>query len=160
WHTLQFLAQSCQKGEVSDFQCTIGAYFCLVLWGILYTFLDHYMGKRKLRDTPQKSPEKPIRIWSPVCSFTFLAPLVLFLLACGLGVLSMNPPQVTLAYACFTLGYFPIGIRIGFWILQECDYSLPKKALFVSLVGAATFLCWFASIAFAHSRLPVKLNLT
>src|SRR5437870_1697855 len=73
----------------------------------------HVVRQEKMR--VQEPTEKP-RIWAGVFSIPVISALALALItAGGVGVLSMNPPEVKLAYLCFSIGYSVLLSRIIWW---------------------------------------------
>jgi len=106
------------------------------------------------------SDKKQEHVWPTVLSFPVISTLALALItAGGLGVLSMNPPAVKLAYWCFSIGYSVLLFRIIWWALKECHDSPQQKAIFVFVAFGIVGLVWYASMGLASSRSPVSLNL-
>lgn len=104
---------------------------------------------------------QPKRIWHTVFGAQVVLPLALAVItAGGLGVLSMSPPNVKLAYGCFTVGYAFLLFRVIWWALKECTDTQPQKFLFVFIAGGVITAAWYASMFLAQSRLPITLDLT
>lgn len=128
------------------------------------------MGKQKNKpkqaNLPQPIPaiatqvDNKYRIWPTVFSVPAVSTLALAVVtAGGVGVLSMNPPAVKLAYVCFSVGYFVVLLRIVWWVAKECTDSPTSKTIFVFIAFGVVGVVWYASMALASSRSPVLLNL-
>jgi hypothetical protein len=107
----------------------------------------------------QKETGKP-RVWASVFGIPVISALALALItAGGVGVLSMNPPEVKLAYWCFSIGYFVLLSRIIYWAALDCADSKLQKVLFVIVAIAVVGVVGIASLRLASSRSPVSLTL-
>lgn len=72
----------------------------------------------------------------------------------GVGVLSMTPPETTVAVCAFSIGFALLLVRLFAWIALETSDPTSHKTAFVIgaliLTGLACYLC----IAFALSKAP------
>jgi hypothetical protein len=132
---------------VSTFQWTVVGYFVLVCMGILVHIFDRVFSKGTGRSTGDRS------MWSFIFSWPVVAVVGPGLVFLGFGVLSMTPPEVEFAQACFAIGYLVILLKIAWWITFELTEPLWQRAVFIILVFAAVGVLWFSSTAFAWSKL-------
>lgn len=102
------------------------------------------------QDTDQAS--HPIRnksMWNFIVSWPVVAIVGPAIILLGFGVLSMSPPQIKFAQACFAVGYLIILAKLAWWAAFERTEPEWERALFIGLLFAATGILWFGSNVFA-----------
>jgi hypothetical protein len=74
------------------------------------------------------------------------------LIAAGLSVLSMNPPETQIANILFSVGFLLLLIKLCAWEAFERSDPFAQRALFIGFVCAAGGVLWFACITLANSK--------
>jgi hypothetical protein len=91
-------------------------------------------------------------MWSFIFSWAVVAIVGPGLVLLGFGVLSMNPPEVRIAQACFAVGYLLILTKVAWWVAFERTESLLQRTLFIVMLFAAVGILWFASHTLAATK--------
>ena len=128
------------------------AYFVTVAMGIMVHVFD-----RMLKKAP-KLPTESLSMWSFIFSWSVITFVAGLIIAIGFGVLSMTPPESRIAIVLFSIGFSLLLFKLCAWIAFERSESNLEKALFIGIVCAAAGVLWYASVAFAGSKLPSTVS--
>lgn len=101
-----------------------------------------------------EEPRKAKTMLEIVFGWPVVSTVAVLIIASGLAVLSMSPPETKIAVAMFSIGFPMLLIKLCVWIAFERSEPFPDKALFIGLVCAASGVLWYACIAFANSKVP------
>jgi hypothetical protein len=119
---------------------------------LAFTARPHHLGTR--RSTKSQS------MWSFIFSWQVVALVGPGLVLLGFGVLSMTPPEVKFAEACFAVGYLVILAKIAWWITFELTEPRWQRGVFIAVIFAAVGILWFCSTTFAigKDKPPERMN--
>ncbi|MFH0873045.1 MAG: hypothetical protein V1878_11265 [bacterium] len=95
---------------------------------------------------------------SILASWVTVGAVVPVFIAIGLGVLSMNPPDFTIARVSFTFAAIMLLARIGWWIAFEQQGNILQLLVFAFILFGLIGSLWFISMKWISKRqeLPKK----
>jgi hypothetical protein len=98
-------------------------------------------------DRALRAEEGGARMWSVLFGWVFSATMVLAIIGTGWAVLSMSPPQYTLAQAFFTIGALLLISRTGWWIIFESGHQSGwQPVVFCFVVFGGSGSLWYAGV--------------
>jgi hypothetical protein len=98
------------------------------------------------------NPEKTKTMLELAFSWPVISVVAGLIIASGLGVLSMSPPETKIATVLFSIGFPLLLTKLCAWIAFERSEPPPQKAVFIGLLCAASGVLWFACVALANSK--------
>jgi len=87
--------------------------------------------------------------------------MVLALVGAGFAVLSMTPPQYTLAQVFFSLSALFLIVRTGWWVVFESNHQseLMQPALFCFVIFGGAGVLWYGGVHWVQGLRP-KVTIT
>lgn len=137
------------------------AFFVLVSLGILVLVVDRMVSKpgfsnKKLPSSRvhlARSEESMEGIWQTLFGWGVIGSVGLLLIGIGFAVMSMTPPEFTIARVCFSLAAVILVSKTAFWLAglaAERTERVIAAFLIFGLIGAA----WIWSYSWVSSHKP------
>jgi hypothetical protein len=100
-----------------------------------------------------RSEESVENLWQTLFSWAVIGPVGLLLIGIGVGVMSMAPPEFTVARVCLSSSALILLIRSGVWIVGFST-SWQQRALAAFLIFGAIGVSWTWAYSWVSSRQP------
>jgi hypothetical protein len=140
--------------------------------GLWYSLAMGGRRRKKKHDSKSSDPPPPYQASVPVpanrgwrmlqvlTGWIFLGILVPVIIGIGIGVLSMAPPEFSIAKACFSLAACILLAKTAWWVAFDSAGSAARERLLVCcVVFGLTGVLWAVSIIWIQRREP-KLKVT
>src|SRR5712691_3335314 len=97
-------------------------------------------------------------MWSVLVGWGFVGIIVGLLISAAFGVLSMTPPQHTLAEVGFSISAVILLTRVGWWLVFEhpTNISWTRMLLFSFFCFGGTGLLWYTAVRWIEGLRPAS----
>lgn len=103
----------------------------------------------------QMPENRGLRMVHALTGWVFLSVLIPVLIGIGIGVLSMAPPEFTVAKICFSLAACILLTKTAWWVAVDSAAVATRERLIVCIVVfALTGVLWATSIIWIRNREP------